>query len=483
MKKEYYEAHKEEIKRKARERYKKNRARILNQKNERYTRERDNILTRRRKAWKENSEIKKNHDKYHRQLKNKCYEILGGKCVRCGEANHDLLSIDHINEDGAQERKSLTLVKLRSNIVNGVNRENYQLLCFNCNLKKHLNYEERFLLIGRDKYCPTCRLSKDESQFKKDKLYEDGYYYECRFCVQSRELEVKIKVFNLLGKSQCNCGISDVDVLTVDIEEIGKKRKWLGSSLYRKILQGALNAQNYQVLCLNCNILKSLQNGDKQHATNLKIGSYITEVDFEEPVTKTTLEYDLVNFDFEDIIIQNIDREKSVVFLENYHYIGFGRSGFGAYGVFLGDKLIAVVKFAPPVRQKVASSIGYESNKIFELDRFCIHPAYQKKNFASFLLSRVVKLVKRDYSDIKCLVSFADPRYGHDGTIYKAANWKFVRKTAYSYAYENGKGEEINKKTLYNWSKVRGMTEKEGVEQLCLKKIKLPRKLKFVYEL
>ena len=481
MRKEYYEAHKEEIKRKARERYKKNRDRILNQKNERYARERDEILVRRRKAWKENPEIKKNHDEYHCQLKNRCYEILGGKCVHCGESDYNLLSIDHINEDGAQERKTLTLVKLRSNIVNGANRENYQLLCFNCNLKKHIN-QYSVLEFGDKKQCYLCGEQKDTGEFCDNVSQDDGKSYKCRKCIRQGEIETKVQALRFIGSLKCaGCGTEDVDILTIDhIHDVGNNRQWLGRDLYRKITQQLISVQNMQILCLNCNIKKS----NSEKSTYLKLRAYANESFFEFPPVHTKVRYDgdIVDFKFIDIQIKGGDSD-SISFLTCHHYGGNGRPGSQYYNAFLNDELIAVVKFAPPVRQKVASSIGYESNEIFELDRFCIHPAYQKKNFASFLLSRVAKLAKQDYPDIKCLVSFADPRHGHDGTIYKAANWKFVRKTAYSYAYENGNGEEINKKTLYNWAKVRGMTEKEGVEQLCLKKIKLPRKLKFVYEL
>lgn len=58
----------------------------------------------------------------------------GGKCSCCGEAERKFLCIDHVNNNGGQERrqgkKSSTLYKF---IISNEFPEDYQLLCYNCN--------------------------------------------------------------------------------------------------------------------------------------------------------------------------------------------------------------------------------------------------------------------------------------------------------------------------------------------------------------
>lgn len=67
------------------------------------------------------------------------------KCVCCGELNTDFLTLDHINMDGAKNRKELSNSNNNSKAWSGatfskwLKRHNYpediklQVLCFNCN--------------------------------------------------------------------------------------------------------------------------------------------------------------------------------------------------------------------------------------------------------------------------------------------------------------------------------------------------------------
>ena len=73
----------------------------------------------------------------------------GGKCVCCGESEPVFLSIDHINNDGADHRANITKKKGRgkqagsTTMYKWIERNNYptdlQLLCHNCNMGKYLN--------------------------------------------------------------------------------------------------------------------------------------------------------------------------------------------------------------------------------------------------------------------------------------------------------------------------------------------------------
>jgi len=70
----------------------------------------------------------------------KVMENYGGKCVCCGECAIEFLTIDHINDDGSQIRKETkqgTGGKLyRWLIKNNFPKDNYQILCYNCNCAK-----------------------------------------------------------------------------------------------------------------------------------------------------------------------------------------------------------------------------------------------------------------------------------------------------------------------------------------------------------
>ncbi len=77
---------------------------------------------------------------YDPEIKKKIIEAYGGKCTCCGESALEFLTIDHINNDGAADRKQNNKKSggklYRWLIKNNFPKENYQLLCYNCNCAK-----------------------------------------------------------------------------------------------------------------------------------------------------------------------------------------------------------------------------------------------------------------------------------------------------------------------------------------------------------
>lgn len=82
-----------------------------------------------------------------RRLKEECFGAYGGyRCVCCEEAHPSMLTLDHINEDGAQHRNLLNGGRGRNVSVDMYRRlkhagypEGFQVLCYNCNISKHRN--------------------------------------------------------------------------------------------------------------------------------------------------------------------------------------------------------------------------------------------------------------------------------------------------------------------------------------------------------
>ena len=67
-------------------------------------------------------------------------DAYGGKCSCCGESNVCFLSIDHIDNNGAEER---LIYKGQSTFYNKIINEHfpatYRLLCHSCNLGRYFN--------------------------------------------------------------------------------------------------------------------------------------------------------------------------------------------------------------------------------------------------------------------------------------------------------------------------------------------------------
>jgi HNH endonuclease. len=83
----------------------------------------------------------------------------GGRCELCGESNPHSLTIDHIDGGGSKERKILggwtsLYRKLRDN---NYPRDNYRLLCYNCNCALGFNRITEDELIKLYKQIPEKR--------------------------------------------------------------------------------------------------------------------------------------------------------------------------------------------------------------------------------------------------------------------------------------------------------------------------------------
>lgn len=77
------------------------------------------------------------------QLKLEVITALGGKCAHCAEADIDVLTVDHIDQQGSAHRLAnrlasgwKTFIWLKRNSY----PEGFRVLCFNCNTKAYRNW-------------------------------------------------------------------------------------------------------------------------------------------------------------------------------------------------------------------------------------------------------------------------------------------------------------------------------------------------------
>lgn len=75
---------------------------------------------------------KKHYQMYINRLREQVRALLGGRCSRCGNDDHRVLQIDHINGDGGEERRITRNIRERLLSVLEKKGKGYQLLCANC---------------------------------------------------------------------------------------------------------------------------------------------------------------------------------------------------------------------------------------------------------------------------------------------------------------------------------------------------------------
>lgn len=100
------------------------------------------------KDLRENPERKTEYEEYKRKararlrkMKEEAINHYGGKCACCGEDEMLFLSIDHIRNDGAEDRRKHPArgYAYFRRIVKENDFSKFQVLCFNCNMGRFFN--------------------------------------------------------------------------------------------------------------------------------------------------------------------------------------------------------------------------------------------------------------------------------------------------------------------------------------------------------
>ncbi len=143
-------------------------------------------------------------------------------------------------------------------------------------------------------------------------------------------------------------------------------------------------------------------------------------------------------FEKEKVYIGKVDRITAKGFIEKHHYshnLSLCKVAYGLFyktnisSLFLDDiehKLIGVIVYSQPAGRSSAESISelIKINECMELIRLVILDGYGK-NMESYFISQSLKLLKKDFPNIKAILSYADNEAGHRGIIYQACNFYY----------------------------------------------------------
>jgi hypothetical protein len=210
-------------------------------------------------------------------LKEYVINKYGGACECCGIDNLQLLSIDHIDGNGASHRKSIKK-SAGAGFYSWLKKNNFpdgfRTLCYNCNCAlghcgycPHKSPNNREIKITKNTnikigYCRICDdLLSDQNQYAHH--IKDGKNI-CKSCFQYNESNrlfgIKCKLINKYGGRCVGCGEENIEFLTIDhINNDGaqerKETGRFGAIFYRYLLKTALS-DKYQILCYNCNCSK-----------------------------------------------------------------------------------------------------------------------------------------------------------------------------------------------------------------------------------
>jgi len=125
-----------------------------------------------------------------------------------------------------------------------------------------------------------------------------------------------------------------------------------------------------------------------------------------------------------DIVIKLIAKKAADRVIKKYHYSGKGTNSQLSFGIFYDERLLGAAQFGPSIdKRRMGKNLGIGMNESLELNRLAISDKLGK-NAESRVLGICLRMIKKQYPFIRCVVSFADACQCGDGTIYRASNFK-----------------------------------------------------------
>ena len=167
---------------------------------------------------------------------------------------------------------------------------------------------------------------------------------------------------------------------------------------------------------------------------------------------------------------------------ETWHYsecVPAGRTV--KIGVWEDGEFVGVVIYTPGASPWLATPFdGVTPNQVAELARVALD---DHETPTSKILSISQKLLKRNSPKLRILISFADPKPGHDGTLYQASNWYYVGRAKSNTDIRIG-DELKHERSVggkYGTSSVKKLKQMLNVRPI--ERVRRPNKYKYVYPL
>lgn len=138
-------------------------------------------------------------------------------------------------------------------------------------------------------------------------------------------------------------------------------------------------------------------------------------------MAETSEPADTVNDVIVGLRVEQICSQQANTVVIKHHYLHRKAPISFAYGLYKGPKLVGVVTFGtPPSRHLQMSACPSDPALVLELNRLWVHDDLPR-NTESWFVSRALKLLPP-----RIIVSYADPKFGHLGYIYRALNFNYA---------------------------------------------------------
>lgn len=137
-----------------------------------------------------------------------------------------------------------------------------------------------------------------------------------------------------------------------------------------------------------------------------------------------------MNVRVKDFEVRLVERSEVRDFIEKHHYSQSinGLMVSHSFGLYRQEELIGAMIYGKLAMANAWRKYGESADEVVELRRLATLDD-TPKNTESYFIGHTLRWLRKNTA-IKTVVSYADPNYGHAGTIYKATNFEHVGMTS-----------------------------------------------------
>ena len=171
-----------------------------------------------------------------------------------------------------------------------------------------------------------------------------------------------------------------------------------------------------------------------------------------------------------DYVVREGPLAEAARLVEAFHYAkGTANTCVASHILERNGRAVGAALWMPPTRV-AAESVSPDWRNVLCLSRLVVAPG-EPQNAAGILLSASMRLLPERWHT---LLTYADTRMGHTGTIYKATNWRCLGQTKGDPVWVDADGRQVARKATK--SRTAGQMLALGLKRLPA----LP-KVKFVF--
>lgn len=128
--------------------------------------------------------------------------------------------------------------------------------------------------------------------------------------------------------------------------------------------------------------------------------------------------------------VELVPRNHIKEFVENWHYSTSINGVMSSYcfRLTIDGVMVGAMIYGRPAMAGTWKKYAEEPDDVIELRRLCCIDK-TPKNAESFFIGKTLRWLKNN-TNVKCVVSYADPSYGHRGVIYQASNFEYRGRTS-----------------------------------------------------